>query len=299
MKQGVLLSVFASSLFALLYFYATVLQPLSGEQIFAWRIVLGLPALALVITRARRWREVRWVLRHWPGNWRYFALLGLAAALVGVQLWIFVWAPLHQMALDVSLGYFLLPLMMVLVGRLFYKDTLTRLQWLAVALAAVGVLHELWRVGSVSWATAVVVLGYPPYFMLRRYLRLGSLASLWFDLSFLFPPACWLLFVQNDGMWGEFIQHARLFWQVPVLGLISSVALVSYLSASRKLPLALFGILGYVEPILLFWVAFLLLGEPMSPDQWWTYIPIWIAVLLVALEGGIRWWRTERAAARG
>ncbi|WP_394060828.1 EamA family transporter RarD [Alcaligenes sp. WGS1538] len=299
MKQGVLLSVFASSLFALLYFYATVLQPLSGEQIFAWRIVLGLPALALVITRARRWREVRWVLRHWPGNWRYFALLGLAAALVGVQLWIFVWAPLHQMALDVSLGYFLLPLMMVLVGRLFYKDTLTRLQWLAVALAAVGVLHELWRVGSVSWATAVVVLGYPPYFMLRRHLRLGSLASLWFDLSFLFPPACWLLFVQDAGMWGEFIQHARLFWQVPVLGLISSVALVSYLSASRKLPLALFGILGYVEPILLFWVAFLLLGEPMSPDQWWTYIPIWIAVLLVALEGGIRWWRTERAAARG
>ncbi len=296
MKQGVLLSVFASALFALLYFYATVLQPLTGEQIFAWRIVLGLPALALVITRARRWREVRWVLREWPGNWRYFALLGLAAALVGVQLWIFVWAPLHQMALDVSLGYFLLPLMMVLVGRLFYKDTLTRLQWVAVALAAMGVLHELWRVGSVSWATAVVVLGYPPYFMLRRYLRLGSLASLWFDLCFLFPLACWLLFMQDSGMWGQFIEHGRLFWQVPVLGLISSVALVSYLSASRQLPLSLFGILGYVEPVLLFWVAFLLLGESMSPDQWWTYIPIWAAVLLVALEGGVRWWRTERAA---
>ncbi|OPE27644.1 chemotaxis protein, partial [Pseudomonas aeruginosa] len=71
MKQGVLLSVLASALFACLYYYATVLHPLSGEQIFAWRIVLGLPALALVITRARRWREVRWVLRHWPGNWRY------------------------------------------------------------------------------------------------------------------------------------------------------------------------------------------------------------------------------------
>ncbi|HRL23042.1 EamA family transporter RarD [Alcaligenes sp. SDU_A2] len=298
MKQGVLLSVFASSLFALLYFYATVLQPLSGEQIFAWRIVLGLPALALVITRARRWREVRWVLRHWPSNWRYFALLALAAALVGVQLWIFVWAPLHQMALDVSLGYFLLPLMMVLVGRVFYKDTLTRLQWLAVALAAVGVLHELWRVGGVSWATAVVVLGYPPYFMLRRYLRLGSLASLWFDLSFLFPAACWLLFVQDPGMWGQFLEHGRLFWQVPVLGLISSVALVSYLSSSRQLPLALFGILGYVEPVLLFWVAYLLLDEPMSPEQWWTYIPIWTAIFLVALEGGIRLWRTEHLARR-
>lgn len=291
MKQGVLLSVLASALFACLYYYATVLHPLSGEQIFAWRIVLGLPALALVITRARRWREVRWVLRHWPGNWRYFALLLLAAVLVGVQLWIFVWAPLHQMALDVSLGYFLLPLMMVLVGRVIYKDRLSRIQWIAVVLAGLGVLHELFRVGSVSWATAVVVIGYPPYFMLRRYLRLGSLASLWFDLSFLFLPACWLLFVQDTQMWGLFAGEPRLFWQVPVLGLISSVALVSYLSASRQLPLALFGILGYVEPVLLFWVAYLLLDEPMSANQWWTYIPIWVAISLMAIEGFIKMWR--------
>jgi chloramphenicol-sensitive protein RarD len=92
-------------------------------------------------------------------------------------------------------------------------------------------------------------------------------------------------------MWGLFADQPRLIWQVPVLGLISSVALVSYLSASRQLPLALFGILGYVEPVLLFWVAYLLLDEPMSASQWWTYIPIWIAIALMALEGFIKMWR--------
>lgn len=294
MKQGVLMSVLASALFALLYYYATVLNPLSGEDVFAWRVVLGLPAIALIITRMRRWREVRWVQRRMRTDPRLFALLALAALMVGVQLWVFVWAPIHQKGLDVSMGYFLLPLAMVVVGGVFYKEKLSSWQKVAVACACVGVAHELWRIGGVSWVTAVVVVGYPPYFMLRRYLRISSISSLWFDLCFLFLPACWILLVRDPPMWNDFLEHGRLFVQVPVFGMISSIALICYLTASRQLPLGLFGILGYVEPVLLFWVAFLLLGEPIQGAQWLTYIPIWLAVFIVMLEGLWRWHQAER-----
>src|SRR3546814_13395433 len=104
-----------------------------------------------------------------------FAAWAVSAALIGFKLWLFSWAPLHNKALDVALGYFLLPLVMVLTGRVFYNERLSRFQLAAVALAAIGVENELVRVDSFSWATALVMFGYPPYFMLRRALRYGSL----------------------------------------------------------------------------------------------------------------------------
>lgn len=291
MKQGIALSVGASFLFAVIYYFAAILEPLTGGEIFGWRIVLGLPALALVMTKMKRWNEVLYALKRLFKDFRFFLLLCLSAFLFGTQTWLFVWAPLHHKALDVSLGYFLLPLIMVLVGRLFYKEKLTWMQWLAVGLAASGVIHEFWRVNSFSWATALVAFGYPPYFMLRRHLRLGALTSLWFDFSFLLVPALYILLSQEVSLVERFLSEWRFFWQVPVFGVISSVALVGYISASRMLPLTLFGLLSYVEPILLFWVAFLLLGEPIAADEWWTYIPIWLAVACVALEG---MWKLRR-----
>lgn len=289
MKQGIALSVFSSFLFAGLYYYATVLHPLTGESVFAWRVVLGLPALALLITRARGWGEIRVVAGRLRHDIKLWLLLLLSAALIGVQLLIFVWAPLHQRGLDVSLGYFLLPLVMVVVGRAFYKERLTRVQVVAVSIAAVGVVHELWRADSFSWVTALVMFGYPPYFMLRRKMRIGSFCTLWFDMLFILPVALLVLHGQPMSVLEQFFRYPALFWMVPFLGLLSSAALVAYISASRLLPLGLFGILGYVEPVLLFWVAFLFLGENMQAQAWFTYIPIWIGVLLMVAEGLLKW----------
>ncbi|MGB3290275.1 MAG: EamA family transporter RarD [Burkholderiaceae bacterium] len=294
MKRGVALSVMSSCLFAAIYYYATILDPLSGEQIFAWRVVLALPALALMISRARGWGEVREVQVRLRREARLGLLLLASAGLIGVQLWLFVWAPLHGRALDVSMGYFLLPLAMVVVGRVYYKERLSGVQTMAVVVAALGVTHELFRVGTFSWATAMVVFGYPPYFMLRRYLRIGSLGTLWFDMLLIAPAAVFILYSQEINVLTQFSQAPRLLWLVPILGLISSVALISYMSASRMLPLGLFGLLGYVEPVLLFWVAYLVLGEPVAASAWLTYIPIWIAVLLIAGEGARKWLREGR-----
>ena len=297
MKRGIALSVLSSVLFALLYYYATVLRPLDGDEIFSWRVLLALPALALLISRARAWGEIVTIARRLRSDSKLWLLLLLSAGLIGVQLWLFVWAPLHQKGLDVSLGYFLLPLVMVAVGRSFYHERLSTVQTVALAIAMLGVGHELIRVNSFSWVTALVMFGYPPYFMLRRAMRFGSLTALWFDMILLIPPAVLILHTRGGGVISRFSEMPHLFWQIPVLGLISSVALVCYFTASRILPLGLFGIMGYIEPVLLFWVAFLLLNENMSADAWWTYIPIWIAVMMIVLEGGYVWIRGDTARA--
>lgn len=295
MKQGVALSVSASFLFAVVYYYATILQPLSGTEVFAWRIVLGVPALAILITQLNAWSEVKAVSKRLVSDVRFFLMMLLCAILFGIQMWLFVWAPVHDKALDVSLGYFLLPLTMVVAGRLVYKEKLSWPQIIAVVFAVIGVLHEFGRSYSFSWATALVAFGYPPYFMLRRYLRVGALTSLWFDFTFLLAPVLYVLLQQEPGLVHTFLAAPRFLWQVPLFGLLSSVALVAYLSSSRLLPLGLFGLLGYVEPILLFWVAFLLIGEPIEAGEWWTYIPIWIAVAIIVSEIGWRLYTDWRA----
>lgn len=294
MKQGIILSVLSSVLFATLYYSSTIVHPMTGSSVFAWRILLGLPMLAIIISRARGWPEVRSVAQRLRREPRLLGLSVLCAFIIGIQLWLFVWAPVYGYALDVSMGYFLLPLVMVLIGRVVYAERLSLLQRLALGFALAGVLHELWRVGSLSWVTALVALGYPPYFMLRRYLRLGSLSTLWFDMVFISPVALIVLLSQPVPVWQEFAHYPRFFVLAPLIALISSLALAAYLSASRALPLGLFGILGYVEPVLLFMVAVVLLQEPVGTAQWFTYVPIWLAVALVAFEGLLNWLHERR-----
>ena len=294
MKQGVALSVLSSVLFATLYYYATVLEPLSGASIFAWRIVLALPVLVLLISRARHWKAVHDIHLRLRNDWKLWLNLIACSLLLGTQLLLFMWAPLHGYAMDVAMGYFLLPFSMVIVGRVLYGERLSGFQKAAVTMAVIGVTHELLRVGSFSWATAVTMLGYPPYFILRRRVSMNSLVGLWFDMLLLTPIALWMLLSQDTSVWMQFSSRPSLWLLVPLLGAISSTALVCYLAASRRLPLSVFGILGYVEPVLLFWVAFLLLGEPVTAESLGTYLPIWVAVLLMAMEGGLAWRRERR-----
>jgi chloramphenicol-sensitive protein RarD len=282
-SKGITFSVTSSVLFAVLYFYSTLLTPLNGEEIFGWRTLLTFPFLTLFIWSRRQQGLVLNLLHRMRQN--PTVILGALAtsAFLGVQLWLFMWAPLHGRALNVSLGYFLLPLTMLMTGRIIYKERLSRLQNLAAMCAAVGVSNELINVGSLSWETMVVALGYPVYFVLRRRLGSNNIGGLWFDMLFLLPAGVWFVYAGDVGI-ESLSDFPRLYALIPMLGVISAFALLFYMIASQTLSLSLFGLLGYVEPVLLVVVA-LLLGETIDGAQWLTYIPIWIAVLLLIVEG--------------
>jgi chloramphenicol-sensitive protein RarD len=276
-----MLSVLASTLFGVMYFYTSLMKPLTGEEIFGWRMLLTVPFATLFMLVSGDWKLVRGLaakLRQRPTL--VFGLL-VSSLLLGMQLLMFMWAPLHGRSLEVSLGYFLLPLTMILTGRIVYGEHLSWLQKVAASFALVGVGHELWRLGSFSWETLVVALGYPVYFVLRRSLGTDHLGGLWFDMSFMLPVGVWFI-AQGDPL--AIQQTPALYGLIPLLGVISASALVSYIIASRLLPFSLFGLLSYVEPVLLVGVA-LLLGESISNDEWLTYLPIWLAVVVLIIEG--------------
>jgi len=266
-----------------MYFYTSLLAPLTGVEIFGWRMLLTAPCMTVFMLLSGEWRHVGAILKRLLGQPFLLLALPLSAALLGVQLWLFMWAPLNGYSLDVSLGYFLLPLTMVLTGRIVYGEQLSRLQKIAAGLATLGVLNELYQVGSFSWATLLVAIGYPVYFVLRKRLASDNLGGLWLDMALLLPIALW--FVQSGEQGFAVVdQHPWLYLLIPLLGLISASALVAYIIASRLLPFSLFGLLSYVEPVLLLGVA-LLLGESIQAGEWLTYLPIWLAVLVLVYEG--------------
>nr|WP_262381551.1 MULTISPECIES: EamA family transporter RarD [unclassified Pseudomonas] len=292
-SKGVVLSVAASVLFAVMYYFTSLLAPLSGLEIFGWRMLLTVPCMTVFMVVSGEWRQVWQLLRLLAGKPRLIGGIVLSSVLLGVQLWLFMWAPLNGRSLDVSLGYFLLPLTMVLTGRLVYGEKLSRLQLIAVVFAAIGVLNELYQVGGFSWATLLVIIGYPIYFVLRKRLGTDQLGGLWLDMALMLPVALWFVQSGEQGF-AVLDEHKGLYGLIPMLGLISASALVCYIIASRLLAFSLFGLLSYVEPVLLLGVA-LLLGESIGPGEWLTYIPIWLAVMVLVFEGFKHLVRQRRA----
>lgn len=286
MLKGLAASVIASFLFGALYLLAPWLAPLDGEQVFGWRILSTLPFTTALLLLRGQWPQVQALLLRARQEPLWGLGLLASAALLGVQLWLFLWAPLHGRALPVSLGYFLLPLVMVLAGRLLFGEQLTRLQWLATVLAALGVLHEIWRAGGMSWETWLVALGYTLYFVLRRHLRTDHLGGHWLDMMLLIPAALWFV-LRTPSSFNALAQHPNLWGMVTVLGIVSAVALALYMAASRLLPMGLFGLLSYLEPALLA-LAALALGESMEPGQWPSYGPIFAAVAVLIADGVLR-----------
>ncbi|MBS7349228.1 MAG: EamA family transporter RarD [Comamonas sp.] len=285
--QGVLASVVASFLFGGLYYLSPFLAPLTGEQVFAWRMVMTLPLTSLLLLYHGQGRAVGAIVQRVRQRWQLGGLLLLSAALFGVQLWLFLWAPLNGHALPPSLGYFLLPLAMVLAGRVAYGEQLSRPQWVAVALATAGVLWEVGRTGQIAWTTWVVTIGYTAYFMLRRRLATDNLAGHWLDVLLLMPMCLYWIALAGSSYasgWQVFTATPKLYALVPLLGLMSAIALALYMTAHKLLPLGLFGMLSYVEPMLLV-LAALLLGERVQDGQAPMYTLIALAVAVMALEG--------------
>lgn len=295
MLKGIVASVLASVLFGAIYYLSPWLQPLDGEQIFGWRVLVTLPFTSLLLLASGEGRWLRVVWQRVKAAPRLGWLLLASAAMLGVQLWLFMWAPLHGRALPVSLGYFLLPLVMVLVGRVFYGERLSPAQALATLLATVGVAYEVWRAGGLSWETWLVAVGYTLYFTLRRRLAIASLAGHWLDMALLAPVALWFT-LRAPSSWPQLAEHPALWALLPLLGVVSAVALTLYMAASRWLPLGLFGLLSYVEPVLLVLVAWLL-GESLQPGQWPTYALVFAAIAVLVADGASQLLRQRRRAA--
>ncbi len=282
MLKGVIFSVMASLTFGVLYFYTQLLGQLDSEQTFGWRIIATLPFLTVFMWWSGDLSHIKNIYQRILTKPSFLLLLITTSVLTSVQLWLFLWGPMHGRGLQVSLGYFLLPLVLVLAGSVLYGEKISKFQWVAIVLAIVGVGHEIFRLGSIAWETALVAIGYSAYFLLRKKIKTDNLGGFWWDLLIIMPVA---IYLTHTGLlpYSKFFNQPTLGLVIAGLGVLSAIGLGCYILASRYLPLVVFGLLGYLEPVLLA-LASLVLGESIGKEEWFTYLPIWCAVFVLVVR---------------
>ena len=296
--MGVALAVLSNLLFGVLYAYSSFLAPLSGTQVFIWRMLAMWAALIgyLVIsgrlsTHIDKLKTLRSV--------KQWVWLLLPTPIFLSQFWLFMWAPVNGQGVQTAMGYFLFPLMMVVFGCVLFGEKLSRLQWLAVGFAALGVGSEIVRTQSVSWATLWVCGSYPLYYIIRRLQKIGAVTGLLVDLTIFAPFAlAYLFFIAPSSLMlvggsGFFIA------MLAGLGVLSVLAMKTNVDASQMLPVNVYGMMSYIEPALLFILAVTVLGNPFESAMIYSYGLIWVGIVFLIVHGvrQLRSAKHERQAA--
>ena len=285
-SRGVALSLLASSLFGVTFYLSGVVDA-SATAVFGWRMVITAAlylALLSAVAGRRRLRSLWERIRAKPTT---AAVLLCTSFLAGSQMWLFTWAPANDYGLDASLGYLLLPIGLVLVGRVGFGEAVSPAQWLAVAIAVVAVAVKLVATGSLSWVTFAVVVGYGLYFGVRRWFSLEGPEVFGAEVVLMLPVT--VVFIAT--LRGAPTVSGQLL--VVVISVLGAVAMTAYVTSAGMLSLPMFGLLSYAEPVGLF-VSSLLLGERLTVVSGLAYGLLAVALAVLAIAG----FRERRASFR-
>ena len=282
MLKGILVSLLASFLFGYMYYFSTLLKPLSGTDIFGYRMIFTFPFVVFAVLMFKQKNALLERLKHIK-NQPYFAFSYLfCGALMGFQMWLFLWAPNNGSSLSVSFGYLLLPIVMVAAGRLIFKERISTFKFIAVLIATLGVISNIVLKGGLSWEAIVICIGYTTYFSVRKALKNTDLASFCLEMLSLMPISVYFA-LQTD--FASVEQSNSVIWGLLILlGLISGTALIAYVIASNKLPMNLLGLLGYVETIMMLFVSFFI-GEKIDAQSYPLFICLILSMSLVIIDG--------------
>jgi chloramphenicol-sensitive protein RarD len=261
--------------------YLLLLQSVPALEFVAWRVLFTLPLCGLFLTLSRGWSELAAVLR----NRRAILTLLATASLVAVNWWLYVWAIQSGHVYAASLGYYILPLMMMLLGLVVLGERLTRTQWGAVALAGLGVGALAIGALTTMWLSLAMAVTFGIYGLLRKTVAAGALAGLTVETMILTPIALAIVGGHAAGPAGTALAQG---WQVALAvawsGPMTALPLMWFAVAARRLPYTVMGFLQFSSPTIVFVLGLTVFGEELRPAQLACYVLIWAAAALFTWE---------------
>jgi chloramphenicol-sensitive protein RarD len=261
-----------------LYFKA--LAAVAPTEIVAHRIVWSLVFLTAVATIWRRWPHIRAVLTR-PA----IALVLLATScLIGINWLVYIYAVVSGHVLEGSLGYYLNPLVNVLLGVVFLKERLTRIQARAVALAAVAVAILAVGAGGALWISLTLAASFASYGFVRKVAPVDALEGLYIESLFLAPVAlAWIGWLTAHGRSG-FLASSTTDLLLVLGGAVTAIPLLLFTAAAKRLPYSTLGFLQYVAPTVQFLLAVAVFGEPLTATSLACFAMIWSALAIFVFE---------------
>lgn len=282
MLKGSLISITASILFGVLYYLSTRLAPLSSEGIFGFRIWVSLPFIIFSLFLFKKTGEFKQFLQQLKQSKKLQMVIFFTSFITAVQMWLFLWGPNNNAGIDVAMGYLLMPIAMVAVGRWVFNERLSLFKILSLLFSILGISGTLIATGSFSWATLLVLTGYPIYFGLRKYFNIAHLSSFACEMILMLPAASY--FILKTDLNVVLSQNPNFYLWLALLGVVSGTALICYILASSLVPMNVMGLLSYMEPMSMLLVSFLI-GEVLDKNAYFLMICLMIAVGFLMLDG--------------
>ncbi|MDB4960782.1 MAG: rarD [Myxococcales bacterium] len=277
--RGVLQGVLAYALWGIVPLYWKSLDRVSAAELVAHRVLWGVGALLIFVVAAGQSSTLLAALR----QARLVAVMGLSGTVLAINWGVFVWATTSGHLLDASLGYFINPLVSIALGTLVLRERLRPLQWIAIALAMMGVAVLTWRVGRVPWTALVLAFTFGTYGLIRKVAKVKALVGSAIETILLAPVAVvYLGVLGSQGAFG----HADAATHLLLIGtgVVTAVPLVLFTSAARELPLTMVGFLQYLAPTGQFLVATFMFREPLANAQLAAFVLIWIGLAVFSVD---------------
>ncbi len=289
-RTGVALGLGAYFLWGILPLYFKLVGQVPAVEIVADRVIWSVLFLAGLVTLRRRWGAIRTAL----GTGRVLLILIATAGLIAANWLIYIWAIVNGHILAASLGYYLNPLVNVLLGVIILKEKLTRGQLAAVLLAAAGVAVLAFGAGSSLWISLSLALSFGLYGFVRKVTPVDSLEGLAIETAILAPLSLGYLLWAHPGISGLAAYDATTNVLLIVGGALTAIPLLLFNAAAKRLPYSTLGFLQYLAPTLQFLLAVAVYGEVLTIAHMVCFAAIWTALAIFAGEG----LRVGRARAR-
>ncbi|QUJ68532.1 EamA family transporter RarD [Photobacterium sp. GJ3] len=281
-RQGVLYAIAAHTMWGVAPIYLKAVDQVSPAEILAHRVIWSFVLLALLLHFGRRWGQVIGMLRHKP---TLICLLS-TSVLIGVNWLTLIWGVNHHHMLDVSLGYYINPLLNVILGMIFFQERLRSFQWLAVGLAGIGVFIQLIAFGSIPVIAIVIALSFGGYGLLRKKVSVDSQAGLFIETMLMLPAAMIYLFGFANSFTSDLTTNS---WTLNLLlffaGVVTTAPLLCFTSAATRIKLSTLGFFQYIGPSLMLLLAVGVYGESFSLDKTITFGFIWTSLVIFSIDG--------------
>jgi len=285
MRSGIIYAALAFFCWGLFPIYFHALGEVPPLQILAHRMLWSLAFLLILLLLRRDWKWLQVVRQP-----RVFFSFVLSALLLSANWLVYIWSVMNHHVIEASLGYFINPLVNIVLGYLILKERMRPLQWAAIGVAALGVGWLTWQAGTVPWIALFLALSFGGYGLLRKTAALGPLEGLSFETIVLFPLAAgYVIWLTVHGQ-NVFINTASdtTRWLLIMAGPLTAIPLLLFATGARKIPLSILGLLQYLSPTLQFLLGVWLFKEAFSADRLVGFVLIWSALALFAGEGLLR-----------
>lgn len=264
------------------------LSDVPAMDILCNRAVWACVFVGLLLSIKKSWGKVFAVFK----TPRQFAMLALAALLVGSNWLMFLWAVAQQQVVASSLGYFLTPLVNILLGLLVLKERLNRMEWLSVALAVAGLINEISTLGNLPWISLFLAVTFGCYGLVRKQIAVDAISGLWLE-TLAMLPVCAIY-----ALWQAQLGHQVFSGHTPLnnllliaAGILTALPLMAFAAATKRLELAMLGMLMYINPSMQFLTAIWIFDEPIDNNRLISFALIWCGLLLFSWSSWLKYRR--------